>query len=64
MGSIPVGDSDFSLSQYARVMLNISYFTYITIVGGIYESKSIFCGVYYLAVSVYTKTTIQLSVGG
>ena len=25
-GSIPVGDSDFSLS-YARVMLNISYFT-------------------------------------
>ena len=26
MGSIPVGDSDFSLS-HARVMLNISYFT-------------------------------------
>ena len=25
MGSIPVGDSDFSLS-HARVMLNISYF--------------------------------------
>ena len=29
-----------------------------------YESKSIFAGVYYLTVLVYTKTTIHLSVGG
>ena len=36
----------------------------IGIVAGIYESKSIFGGVYYLTVLVYTKTTIHLSVGG
>ena len=34
------------------------------IVGRMYESKSIFGGVYYLTVLVYTKTTIHLSVGG
>ena len=28
------------------------------------SSKLIFCGVYYLTVLVYTKTTIHLSVGG
>ena len=28
------------------------------------SSKWIFCSVYYLAVLVYTKTTIHLSVGG
>ena len=28
------------------------------------SSKLIFCGVYYLTVLVYTKTTIYLSVGG
>ena len=28
------------------------------------SSKIIFCGVYYLTVLVYTKTTIHLSVGG
>ena len=28
------------------------------------SSKLIFCGVYYLTVVVYTKTTIHLSVGG
>ena len=36
----------------------------IGIVAGMYESKSIFGGVYYLTVLVYTKTTIHLSVGG
>ena len=36
----------------------------IAIVAGMYESKSIFGGVYYLTVLVYTKTTIHLSVGG
>ena len=36
----------------------------IGIVAGIYESKSLFGGVYYLTVLVYTKTTIHLSVGG
>jgi len=28
------------------------------------SSKLIYCGVYYLTVLVYTKTTIHLSVGG
>jgi len=28
------------------------------------SSKLIFCGVYYITVLVYTKTTIHLSVGG
>ena len=36
----------------------------IGIVAGMYESKSIFGGVYYLTFLVYTKTTIHLSVGG
>ena len=36
----------------------------IGIVAGMNESKSIFGGVYYLTVLVYTKTTIHLSVGG
>ena len=36
----------------------------IGIVAGMYESKSLFGGVYYLTVLVYTKTTIHLSVGG
>ena len=36
----------------------------IGIVAGMYESKSIFGGIYYLTVLVYTKTTIHLSVGG
>ena len=36
----------------------------IGIVAGMYESKSIFGGVYYFTVLVYTKTTIRLSVGG
>ena len=36
----------------------------IGIVAGMYESKSVFGGVYYLTVLVYTKTTIHLSVGG
>ena len=34
------------------------------IVAGMYQSKSIFGGVYYLTVLVYTKTTIHLRVGG
>ena len=36
----------------------------IGIVAGMYESKSLFVGVYYLTVLVHTKTTIHLSVGG
>ena len=36
----------------------------IAIVAGIHELKSMFCGVYYLTVLVYTKSTIHLSVGG
>ena len=36
----------------------------IGIVAGMYESKSLFGGVYYLTVLVYTKTIIHLSVGG
>ena len=36
----------------------------IGIVAGMYESKSLFGGVYYLTVLVYSKTTIHLSVGG
>ena len=36
----------------------------IGIIPGMYESKSLFGGVYYLTVLVYTKTTIHLSVGG
>ena len=36
----------------------------IGIVARMYESKSIFGGVYYLTVLVYTKTTIHLSVRG
>ena len=36
----------------------------IGIVARMYESKSIFGGVYYLTGLVYTKTTIHLSVGG
>ena len=36
----------------------------IGIAARMYESKSIFGGVYYLTVLVYTKTTIHLSVGG
>ena len=34
------------------------------IVAETYELKYIFCGVYYLTVLIYTKTTIHLSVGG
>ena len=36
----------------------------IGIVAGMYESKSLFGGVYYLTVLVYTKTTIHRSGGG
>ena len=36
----------------------------IGIIAGMYEPKSLFGGVYYLTVLVYTKTTIHLSVGG
>ena len=36
----------------------------IGIVAGMYESKSLVGGLYYLTVLVYTKTTIHLSVGG
>ena len=36
----------------------------IGIVARMYESKSLFGGVYYLTVLVCTKTTIHLSVGG
>ena len=36
----------------------------IGIIARMYESKSIFGGVCYLTVLVYTKTTIHLSVGG
>ena len=34
----------------------------VAIVAGIYESKSIVCGVYYLTVLQYTKTIMSLSV--
>ena len=46
------------------VVLVLSAQENIGIVAGMYESKSIFAGVYYLTVLVYTKTTIHLSVGG
>ena len=36
----------------------------IGIFAGMYKSKSLFGGVSYLTVLVYTKTTIHLSVGG
>lgn len=36
----------------------------VGIIAGMYELKSIFGGVHYLTVLVYTKTTIHLSVSG
>ena len=48
----------------SSVVLVLSAREDIGIVAGMYESKSVFGGVYYLTGLVYTKTTIHLSVGG
>ena len=56
--------SDPNLVGSSLVVSVLSAREDIGIVAGMYESKSIFGGVYYLTVLVYTKTTIHLSVGG